>query len=178
MILETERLLMREIEQGDYPALCGILQDAEVMYAYGRGFDDGETQDWLDKQLRRYRENGVGLWAADLKETGEMIGLGGLIVQDCDGEQVLEIGYFLRRDCWHRGYATEAAIACKRYAFNELGVGEVYSIIREDNLASQAVASRNGMTVRKRIIKEHGYNTGIPHLVFSVKNEGDAPCAN
>jgi len=175
-ILETERMTLREMRQSDFPALCGILQDAEVMYAYGRAFDDAETQAWIDKQLQRYRETGVGLWAAVLKETGEMIGLGGLIVQDCDGEQVLEIGYFLQKAHWHRGYATEAAIACKHYAFGALGAEEVCSIIREDNYASQNVARRNGMAVRKRYIKNNGYNTGVPHLVFSVKNEGVLPC--
>jgi len=177
-ILETERLALREIQQSDFPALCAILQDAEVMYAYGRGFDDAETRAWLDKQLQRYRETGVGLWAAILKESGEMIGLCGPIVQDCDGEQVLEIGYFLRKSHWHRGYAIEAAAACKRYAFDVLGAGEVCSIIREDNLASQSVAKRNGMTVRKKIVKQSGYNIGVPHLVFSVKNEGEIPCPN
>ena len=168
-ILETERLTLRELEQPDYPALCKILQDPEVMYAYGRAFDDAETQEWLDRQLERYRETGVGLWAADLKEAGEMIGLCGLIVQDCDGERVLEIGYFLQKAHWHRGYAIEAAMACKRYAFDVLGTREVCSIIREDNLASQNVARRNGMTLRKRYIKQHGYNVGMPHLVFSIK---------
>jgi len=174
MILETERLALRELRQSDFPALCTILQDAQVMYAYGRAFDDAETQGWLDKQLERYRETGVGLWAAVLKETGEMIGLCGLIVQDCDGEQVLEIGYFLQKAHWHRGYAIEAAAACKRYAFDVLGASEVCSIIREDNTASQHVAKRNGMTVRKRYLKQDGYGMGMPHVVFSVKNQDNS----
>ena len=173
MILETGRLALRELRQSDFPALCKILQDAEVMYAYGRAFDDAETQSWLDKQLQRYRETGVGLWAAILKETGGMIGLCGLIVQNCDGEQVLEIGYFLQKAHWHRGYAIEAAAACKRYAFDVLGAREVCSIIREDNTASQSVAKRNGMAVRKRYIKHDGYGMGRPHLVFSVKRSND-----
>ena len=171
MILETQRLSLREIRQSDFPALCLILQDEEVMYAYGRAFDDAETQSWLDKQLQRYRETGVGLWATVLKETGEMIGLCGLIVQDCDGEQVLEIGYFLQKAHWHRGYATEAAAACKRYAFEALGASEVCSIIREDNIASQNVAIRNGMTVRKRYLKQDGYGMGRAHLVFAAEKE-------
>ena len=175
MILETQRLALREIQKSDFPALCMILQDAEVMYAYGRAFDDAETQAWLDKQLQRYRETGVGLWAAILKQTGEMIGLCGLIWQDCEGERVLEIGYFLQKAHWHKGYAAEAAIACKRYAFDVLGAGEVCSIIREDNIASQNVARRNGMKIRKRYIKHDGYGMNMPHVVFSVKNEGGAP---
>ena len=173
MILETQRLSLRELRQSDFPALCLILQDAEVMYAYGRAFGDAETQAWLDKQLQRYRETGVGLWAAILKESGALIGLCGLIVQDCEGERVQEIGYFLQKAHWHRGYAIEAASACKRYAFDVLGAREVCSIIREDNAASQNVAKRNGMAVRKRYNKHEGYGMGMPHVVFSVKNEGE-----
>jgi len=174
MILESERLILREIQQSDFPALCMILQDAEVMYAYGRAFDDAETQAWLDKQLLRYRETGVGLWAAILKETGEMIGLCGPIWQDCEGERVLEIGYFLQKAHWHRGYAIEAAAACKRYAFDVLGAEEVCSIIKEDNFASQNVARRNGMEIKKRYLKHDGYGMGMPHVVYAVKNEGEA----
>jgi len=177
MILETQRLYLREMRQSDFPALCEILQDADVMYAYGHAFDDAEAQGWLDKQFERYRETGVGLWAAILKGTDEMIGQCGLIVQDCDGEQVLEIGYLFQKAHWHRGYATEAAMACKRYAFDVLGAPEVCSIIREGNIASQNVARRNGMAARKRYIK-HGYGMDMPHLVFSVKNEGGNPCAS
>ena len=58
MILETKRLILRCLTQEDYPALCRILQDRDVMYAYEHAFDDREVQDWLDRQLRRYREDG------------------------------------------------------------------------------------------------------------------------
>ena len=63
MILETTRLWLREMEQSDYPALCKILQDEAVMYAYEGAFSDTETQEWLDKQIRNYKEFGFGLWA-------------------------------------------------------------------------------------------------------------------
>ena len=74
MILETERLYLRKMTQEDYPALCRMLQDPEVMYAYEHAFSDTEAHEWLDKQLARYAEYGFGLWAVILKETGEMIG--------------------------------------------------------------------------------------------------------
>ena len=78
MILETERLYLRKMTQEDYPALCRMLQDPEVMYAYEHAFSDTEAHEWLDKQLARYAEYGFGLWAVILKETGEMIGQCGL----------------------------------------------------------------------------------------------------
>lgn len=63
MILETERLYLREMSQSDYNSLCKILQDGETMYAYGGAFDNVMVQEWLDKQLARYKKYGFGLWA-------------------------------------------------------------------------------------------------------------------
>lgn len=169
-ILETERLGLRKMTQEDFPALCRILQDAEVMYAYEHAFSDTEVQEWLDRQLHRYEEYGnFGLWAVVLKETGEMIGQCGLTMQDADGKQVLEIGYLFQKAHWHKGYATEAARTCKSYAFDVLHADAVFSIIRDSNIASQNVAKRNGMTVTGQFIK-HYYGVDMPHLIFEVKN--------
>lgn len=169
-ILETDRLYLREMEQDDFEELCKILKDSEVMYAYEHAFSDGETQQWLNNQLKRYEEYGFGLWAVVLKETGEMIGQCGLTMQDGDGKEVLEVGYLFQKAYWHKGYATEAAVACKKYAFDTLKAEEVYSIIRDNNIASQNVAKRNGMTVCGKIIK-HYYGMDMPHLLFSVKRQ-------
>ena len=172
MQIETARLFMRELKQSDYDALCRILQDSEVMYAYEGAFSDEEVQEWLDKQLRRYREdNGLGLLAVILKENGEMIGQCGLTFQDCMGEKVIEVGYLFQKAYWHKGYATEAARACKEYAFNVLKAEEVYSIIRDSNIASQRVAERNGM-VRSVEFAKHYRGVDMPHFVYSVRRTG------
>ena len=147
MILETERLYLRQLTQDDYAALCRILQDEETMYAYEGAFSDEEVQAWLERQFMRYETLGFGLWAVVLKESGEMIGQCGLTVQPWNGEEVLEIGYLFERKHWHHGYATEAAQACKHYAFEQLNAPEVCSIIRDSNTASQNVAIRNGMDI-------------------------------
>lgn len=169
-ILKTDRLYLREIRREDYEALCRMLKDEEVMYAYEHAFDDKEAQEWLELQLNRYENDGFGLWAVVLEETGEVIGQCGLTMQDLNGEQVLEVGYLLAKDFWHKGYATEAAIACKKYAFDILGAKEVYSIIRDNNIASQNVAKRNKMTVAGKCVKNY-YNKYMPHLAFSVQRE-------
>ncbi|MGE5403434.1 MAG: GNAT family N-acetyltransferase [Candidatus Saccharibacteria bacterium] len=168
-IYETERLYTREMSTEDIPALSKILQDPEVMTAYEHAFSDWETHEWLNKQLSRYKQFGFGLWAVILKETDEMIGQCGLTIKDFKDKQVYEIGYLFQKQYWHKGYATEAAEGSKQYAFNVLKVDEVYSIIRETNLASMNVAIRNGMTIRGRIVK-HYYGLNMPHYVFSVKN--------
>lgn len=162
MILETKRLYLRELTQEDYPSLCRILQDEETMYAYEGAFCDTEVQEWLDRQISRYRRWGFGLWAVILKETDQMIGQCGLTMQPWKGEEVLEVGYLLERNFWHRGYATEAARACRDYAFEVLQAKEVCSIIRDTNLASQKVAIRNGMCRKDSDIK-HYKGVDMPH---------------
>ena len=170
MILETERLYLRKMEQSDYLALCKILQDKEVMYAYEHAFSDEEVQKWLDEQLSRYAQYGFGLWAVILKQTGEFIGQCGLTMQNFGSERVLEIGYLFQKAFWHQGYAIESAKACKDYAFNVLKAPEVFSIIRDTNTFSQNVARRNGMTIKGETVK-HYYNMDMPHFLFSVKND-------
>ncbi len=170
MILETERLILREMTQEDYPALAEILQDEEAMFAYGHAFSDEETQAWLNRMLEQYRTDGFGLWAVVLKECGEMIGQCGLTWQAYSGREVLEIGYLFQRKHWKQGYAIEAARACKEYAFSTLQANEVFSIIRDNNIASMNVAIRNGMTVQSKFIK-HYYDTDMPHFAFSIRKK-------
>lgn len=168
MILETERLSLRKLEQADFPALRAILQDREVMYAYEHPFSNREVQAWLNRQLSRYERDGFGLWAMVEKATGEVIGQCGLTMQEWLERTVPEIGYLLRRDRWHQGFATEAALACREYAFGPLGLTEVFSIIRDSNFASQRVALRCGMSVRGSFVK-HYYGMDMLHLVFGVR---------
>ncbi len=168
--METERLYMRRMGQSDFGALCRILQDEETMHAYEGAFTDQEVQDWLERQLARYEKWGFGLWAVILKETDEMIGQCGLTMQPWKDREVLEIGYLFERTYWLRGYATEAAKACKRYAFEVLGAEEVCSIIRDTNTASQNVALKNGMTRADMWVK-HFKGVDMPHYRYIVRKE-------
>lgn len=169
IFLETERLILRKMTQADYKDICKILQDEEVMYAYEGAFSDNEVKDWIDRQIKRYQEDGFGLCAVILKENGEIIGQCGLTMQDIPNDRVVEIGYLFQKQYWHNGYATEAAKACKEYAFNVLNVKEVFSIIRDTNIASQNVAKRNRMTCVGTFTK-HYRGIDMPHYLFSVKN--------
>lgn len=174
IILETGRLYLRELRHSDFKALCEILQDSETMYAYEGAFSDHEAHEWLDRQIARYRKWGFGAWAVMLKETHRLIGQCGLTMQPWKDAEVLEIGYLLNRAYWHQGYATEAAIACKQYAFDILGANEVCSIIRDTNIPSQNVAIRNGMTPTDTFIK-HYRGVDMPHTRFVVQNAKHGP---
>lgn len=97
MRIETKRLILREMTENDLPALRKILQDEEVMYAYEHAFSEEEVIKWFENQQRRYRENGFGLWAAVLKDGGEMIGQCGITYQDLGNECVPETGYLFQK---------------------------------------------------------------------------------
>lgn len=170
MVLETERLILRELAQGDFGDVCKLLQDTVVMYAYEGAFNEREVQEWLDKQFRRYANDGFGLWGVVEKSSGELIGQCGVTLQEFDGKQVPEVGYLFRKEFWHKGYATEAAVACKEYAFEELGFDEIYSIIRDTNIASQNVALRNGMKKEATSVK-HYRNVDMPHFVYCTRKK-------
>ncbi|MEG1545283.1 MAG: GNAT family N-acetyltransferase [Tannerellaceae bacterium] len=168
MILETARLQLYEMNLSDIKSLSSILQDESVMYAYNGAFSEEETMIWMEKQFQRYKESGFGLWAVFLKDTNEMIGQCGITMQEYKMAQVPEIGYLFAYKYWHKGYATEAAIACREYGLNTLHFNTLYSIIRDTNAASQKVALRNGMYSIDTIVK-HYRGVEMPHIVFCTK---------
>ncbi|WP_218013290.1 GNAT family N-acetyltransferase [Bacillus wiedmannii] len=88
-------------------------------------------------------------------------------MQDTDVEQVIEIGYLLKKEFWHKGYASEITKSIKEYAFNELGLSKVYSIIKHDNIASQKVAKKLGMIKEKEFMTEY-YNGDMLHYLYSI----------
>jgi len=171
IIFETDRLYLREFLDNDYNDLCEILQDEEVMYAYEHSFSEEEVKNWYNKLIvNHYEKYGFGLWAVIHKETDEFLGQCGLTIQDLEGKEYLEIGYSFKKIHWHKGYAMEAVLGCKKYAFKILKVEKVCSIIRDTNIASQNVAIRIGMEKVNEIIK-HYYNMDMLHYIYEIRNE-------
>lgn len=174
IITETDRLIIREMVPSDLNALCGILCDEEVMRAaYESAFSVEEAQAWMNRHFKRYADCGFGLWAVVLKETGEMIGQCGLTLQRWREEEILEIGYLFQKAHWHKGYAAEAAIACKEYAFTVLHADRVYSTIRNTHTASQKVAVRNGMKCIDKAIRNFR-NTDMEFYLYCAERTTEA----
>jgi [ribosomal protein S5]-alanine N-acetyltransferase len=169
-ILETERLILREFLTQDTDALGLVLSDPDTMKYYPSPLDRSGTEQWIERNLRRYVEDGVGLWAMVLKASGEMIGDCGIVRQFVEDDYLYEIGYHLRRDHWGQGLATEAAIACREWGFANLKVDRLISLIRPENSPSCRVAERNGMTVMKELDWR-----GLRHCVDAVERTGTSP---
>ena len=178
-ILQTPRLLLREFTPQDADALALVISDPETMRYYPAPYDRAGVEQWIERNRQRYRDDGVGLWAMELKKSHDsevqgsdaqvsefhkIIGDCGITRQQVEGEYLYEIGYHLRRDFWGQGLATEAAIACRDWAFAHLKTERLISLIRPENLPSRRVAERNGMTIWKEVNWR-----GLQHCVYAIE---------
>lgn len=145
MVLETKRLVLREMNKDDYEALYAVLADSDIMQHYPYTFDEKRVKEWIERNMNRYKENGFGLWAVCLKDTGEMIGDCGLTLQNIEGGILPEIGYHIRSDCQRRGYASEAAMAVRNWAFQNTDYPALYSYCKYTNAPSIKTAESIGM---------------------------------
>lgn len=147
MILETERLFLREITQNDFESMKAYLSDPETMRYYPAPYDDAGVQRWIDWILDLYRDFGFGLWAVCLKESGEMIGDCGITMQRIGGRIRPEIGYHLNKSHWRRGYMKEAGSAVRDWAFRNTPFRTLYSYMNYRNVPSSSTAASLGMTL-------------------------------
>lgn len=155
--LETERLILRSMQESDIDALYLIFTDPRVMASFGGELLTREQMErWLRRNLDHQAQFGYGLFSVLLKETGELIGDCGLEQMEMEGEQVAELGYDFRSEYWSQGYATEAACAVRDFAFGVLRLPQLISLIRVDNFASKRVAEKVGMTLAEEFTR-YGY---------------------
>ncbi len=162
-ILETPRLILRELIPEDAASLAHVLSDPETMRHYPAPYDLAGVEQWIARNRARYAADGHGLWGMDLKATGELIGDCGLIKQVVEDVEEIEIGYHLRREHWGKGFATEAARACRDYGFARSSVNRLISLIRPENEPSRGVAERNGMRLWKEVVWRD-----LRHCVYAI----------
>lgn len=145
MLLKTERLILRELTADDFGPLYAVLSDPDISQHYPAPFDEDRVRSWISRNTDRYRNDGFGLWAVIRKETGELIGDCGITLQCIHGQWLPEIGYHIRKDHQRKGYASEAAAACVRLAFDRYALPAVYSYMKYTNIPSQKTAEKIGM---------------------------------
>ena len=164
MMIETARLVLRELTEEDFEALYSVLADADIMQHYPYAFDEDRVRNWIARNIERYRVFGFGLWAVCLKETGEMIGDCGLTMQLINGQIRPEIGYHIRRDRQRQGYAGEAAIAVRDWIFRHTPFNVIYSYMKDTNEASARTAEAYGC----RLVEEYRDEDNGITKVFAI----------
>lgn len=162
-VLETKRPLLPELALHDSDSLHSVLSDPVAMQYYPKPFDRDMTKGWIEWSLRNYADHGFGLWAVIHRGHERLIGDCGLTIQQIDGVGELEIGYHILRSYWGQGLATEAAIACRDHAFDNLGRQRVVSWMRVDHLPSRGSQKRSGCVWRRKPgVKTVGSLPSIP----------------
>jgi len=169
-VLETPRLRLRELENGDLAFVAGMLADPQVMRYYPKTLDREEARAWLDRQRARYERDGHGLWLVETREDSEAVGQVGLVAQELDDGVHPEVGYLIHLPFQRRGYATEAALAVRDHAFQVRGYAYVVSFIRPENVPSQKVAWKLGMEPTRMIRRAN-----LDHIVFRVDGASVVP---
>ncbi len=173
IILETPRLLLRRQVMEDLDALWALYCDPEITRYIPdapRSYQEArEELEWHMHGHPRYHE--LGLWATVHKATVKFIGRCGLLPWTIDGRREVEVAYTLAREYWGQGLATEAARGLLEYGFTKLKLARLICLIDPENVASQRVAEKIGMTLEKKVDGIDGDN--YPTLIYSI-NKRDA----
>ena len=162
-VLTTDRLTLREMTDADLDDIAALLGDEEVMRYYPRSKTREEAQRWIAWNRRLYTEHGFGLWVMSLTASGEFVGECGLTVQIVDGVEEVEVGYHVSPGHQGRGYATEAAAACRDAARDTFGISHLIAVINPANEPSRTVAERIGLRPEK-----HAQMYGEDRLIYGA----------
>ena len=146
MQLETDRLILRELQQEDLQQLAPILADPKVMRFSPTGvISVGQVQEKIEGFITCYREFGFGKWAVVLRDSGQLLGYCGIAIDQIDGKDEKELGYRIDSGYWGQGLGTEAASAAIKYGFEKFNLPYVLGIVERQNVASVRVLEKVGM---------------------------------
>ena len=151
-VLETARLVLREMSLADLDFIAEMLAHPEVMRFWPKCYDRDEAADWVRRQQARYARDGVGYWLVLERATGRPEGQAGLLLLQVDDSEEIGLGYIIHRPFWRRGFAVEAVAGCLAYAVNKLQRHRVVALVRPENVPSQAVARKLGMEVNCELV--------------------------
>lgn len=144
-ILETERLILRELEQTDAAFILDLLnQPSFIKYIGDRNVRDlAQAREFIENRYRQsYRDHGFGLYAVELKENKTVIGICGFVKRDSLPDA--DIGFAFLPQFERKGYAFEAARAVMKYGREKLGLKRVLAITTQDNESSGRLLGKLG----------------------------------
>lgn len=146
IITQTDRLTLRVPSMEDVDVLAGYWGDAETMRYIGKGGEPWSRQtveQRVAQAIERQRISGYCFWVVEHRDTGEVIGQGGLVPVANEGPEV-ELGYRLGKPHWGKGYATEIARASARCAFDVIGLERLIAVTYPENVGSRKVLINAG----------------------------------
>lgn len=150
--LETERLHFRKLESSDFENWLALFEDEYTSCMLGMGnikTARERAEKWFEWTFYRYEKNLGGQNVLILKETNELVGQCGLLVREIEKQFEIEIAYSILSQHRMKGYATEAAIKCRDFAFENKLHHRLISLIVPTNLNSKNVALKNGMSYQR-----------------------------
>ncbi|WP_069658807.1 GNAT family N-acetyltransferase [Arcticibacter eurypsychrophilus] len=170
IIIETKRLLLRELVATDEQGIYELDSDPEVHRYLGNNpiKDIKQARQVITFIQQQYVTNGIGRLAIIEKETNSFVGWGGfkLITEPTNGHQGYhDLGYRLIRRYWGKGYATESSLAVVEYGFNQLNLPVIHAMANLENLSSRKVLEKTGF----KNIETFDYDS-IPHCWFKIIN--------
>ena len=142
-MLETERLILRPLDETDIDAIYAMRSDADVMRFIREPQNRQESANWVELVSSRWRKEKIGFCAITEKLSGAFAGWCGLWQLKETGE--IEVGYAVAREFWGKGYATEAAFEFLEYGFKQLQLEKIVAVARAENTASRRVMEKLGM---------------------------------
>lgn len=158
--LETTRLLLCLWESSDWPAFKPIATNPHVMkyISGGEPWPDEKIMEFVDRQIRHYRERGFCLWKLLLTENHRLVGFCGL--QPLDDLPGIEIGWWLASDQWGQGLSTEAARCVLEDAFSRIGLSRIVAVALRENRASIRIMEKLGMRFEAEV-NHHGFRVDL-----------------
>lgn len=147
-MLRTARLNLRQWRDEDYPAFAALNADPRVMEHFPNTLDRSQSDAMAGRIRTRIEEQGHGLWAVEVPGLSPFIGYVGLTVPRFEARftPCVEMGWRLAHEHWDKGYASEAAAAAVRYAFERLTLDELVAFTVPANTRSRRVMERLGMS--------------------------------
>ena len=143
---------MRELEPSDLEFMAEMLGDREVMRYFPAPLSRQRSLMWIERQMERYRSDGLGYWLIVNRENQRPIGQAGLMSMIVEGSTLLGLGYMLHRPFWQQGYALEASRACLDHAETLSGRPRISCLIRPANGPSRKVADRLGYRAQRMVL--------------------------